>query len=426
MAEYSRGSDHACEPLTLPLRNGSLIFIKIDGSSTHSGRIGSGHMSRVAVSEKILGWALDRSGLSMPDVEHKFPRLHEWVSGESQPTLRQLESLAKLTLTPLGFFFLDEPPEEPLPIPYFRTHGDEASHNSSPDLLDTIHTMQRRQTWLREFLVDQGQETLPFVRSIQLDEPPAVTGQRMRKALGLDTRWAAQESSWTDALRVLREAMEDAGIMVVVNGIVGNNTHRRLDPDEFRGFVLVDEWAPLVFVNGADGKAAQMFTLAHELAHVFFGSSAAFDLREMSPANNQTERACNKVAAEFLVPQKEIRQLWPSLRHAPDRFQAIAKSFKVSALVAARRTLDLRLISKDEFLGFYHDYLNDERRKAAHRPEGGDFYLNQNLRIGRRFANAVVRAAKEGRLLYSEAYRLTGLYGKTFDRYAASLGIGGL
>jgi Zn-dependent peptidase ImmA (M78 family) len=219
--------------------------------------------------------------------------------------------------------------------------------------------------------------------------------------------------------------MEDAGIVVIVNGVVGNNNHRKLDPDEFRGFVLVDEFAPLVFINGADGKASQMFTLAHELAHVFFGSSAAFDLREMSPAKDPVELECNRVAAEFLVPQQEVRRIWPSITDDPDRLQSMAKHFKVSALVAARRVLDLRLITKDEFTAFYHEYQNDERRKAARRSPGGDFYETQDLRVGRRFAGAVVRATREGNLLYSEAYRLTGLYGKTFDGYAAHLGIGG-
>jgi Zn-dependent peptidase ImmA (M78 family) len=219
--------------------------------------------------------------------------------------------------------------------------------------------------------------------------------------------------------------MENAGIIVVVNGIVGNNTHRKLDTEEFRGFVMMDDIAPLVFVNGADGKAAQMFTLAHELAHVFFGSSAAFDLREMFPASDPMEQACNRVAAEFLVPEQQIRQIWPSIRSNSERFQLLAREFKISALVAARRALDLGLIVKKEFLTFYNDYLNDERRKSIKRSDGGDFYATQNLRIGRRFASAVVRAAKEGNLLYSEAYRLTGLYGKTFDRYAASLGMGG-
>jgi Zn-dependent peptidase ImmA (M78 family) len=334
-----------------------------------------------------------------------------------------LELLAKRTLTPLGFFFLEEPPEERFPIPYFRTLGDETSYSHTPELLETIHTMQQRQDWLREFLVDQGQEALTFVRSARPDEPPVSVGQQIRESLHLDLGWAAQQPSWTEALRVLREAMENAGILVVVNSVVGNNTHRKLDTDEFRGFVMVDDVAPLVFVNGADGRAAQMFTLAHELAHVFFGSSAAFDLREMSPANDPMEQACNRVAAEFLVPEQQIRRIWPSKQGDPECFQSIAREFKVSELVAALRVLNLGLIGKDRFLTFYYDYQKKERRKTP--PEGGDFYATQNLRIGRQFASAVVRAAKEGKILYSEAYRLTGLYGKTFDSYAASLGIGG-
>ena len=215
--------------------------------------------------------------------------------------------------------------------------------------------------------------------------------------------------------------MEAAGVLVVVNGIVGNNTHRKLDPNEFRGFVLVDDYAPLVFVNGADAKAAQMFTLAHELAHVLLGSSAAFDLREMRPADDPVELACNRAAAEFLVPADQLRRIWPSMRGAPEPFNAAARRFKVSALVAARRALDLELVATNDFLTFYREYQRDERRATARRPEGGDFYANQNFRVGRRFASTVVRAAREGRLLYSEAYNLTGLYGDTFERYAASL-----
>jgi Zn-dependent peptidase ImmA (M78 family) len=381
-------------------------------------------MSRVVVSERTLDWAVDRAGLTLADVERKFPEVRQWVAGKRQPTLRQLESLSKLTLTPLGFLFLKDPPEERLPVPYFRTLGGQASTSPSADLLETIRSMEQRQAWFRDFLADEGQPSLSFVRAAKSSEPPALVGQRMREALHLEPRWAAQEQSWTEALRVLREAIEDSGILVVVNGIVGNNTHRKLDPEEFRGFVLTDDFAPLVFVNGADGKAAQMFTLAHELAHVFFGSSAAFDLREMTPANDPTEQACNRVAAEFLVPEQEIRELWPSVQGTADPFQVIARRFKIGAIVAARRALDLRLITKGEFLTFYQQYLNDERRTNARSSTGGDFHLNQNLRVGRRFAGAVIRAAKEGRLLYSEAYRLTGLYGKTFDNYATYLGFG--
>ena len=381
-------------------------------------------MSRVALNRKILDWAIARSDMSLDSLEKKkkLSKVRQWATGESQPTLRQLEDLAKRTHTPLGFFFLEEPPEERLPVPYFRTLGDEALAGPSPDLLDTIHAMQRRQAWMREFLIEQGQEALPFVRSVKRDEPPQAIGQAIRSALGLDRGWAARQPSWTEALRVLRETMEAKGILVVVNGIVGNNAHRKLDPEEFRGFVMADEYAPLVFVNGADYKAPQMFTLAHELAHVFFGSSAAFDLREMQPADDPTEQACNRAAAEFLVPEQEMRQAWPSVRGDLEPFQSVARQFKVSAVVGARRALDLGLIDRDKFRAFYVAYLNDERRTAARQSDGGDFYANQNLRVGRRFARTVVRAAREGKLLYSEAYRLTGLYGKTFTEYAAALG----
>lgn len=380
-------------------------------------------MSRVAVAPGVLHWAASRAGFTLDSLRNKFPRLSEWADGQSHPTLRQLENLARATSTPLGYFFLPAPPEERLPIPHFRTQDDEEPKRPSADLMESVQSMERRQAWLREFLLEEGAEPVPVVRSAQPDESPAVVADRLRQVLGLAADWAAEKPTWTEALRALREAMERAGILVVVNGIVGNNTHRKLNPREFRGFVLVDALVPLVFVNGSDGKAAQMFTLGHELAHVAFGSSAAFDLREMQPANDPTELACNRLAAEFLVPEGELRQLWPSLRREPAPFQALARRFKVSALVAARRALDLGLIQRAAFLKFYREYEQDERRLTARRPVGGDFYLNQNLRVGKRFAHAVIRATQEGRLLFSEAYRLTGLHGKAFERFADSVEI---
>ncbi|MEW6357079.1 MAG: ImmA/IrrE family metallo-endopeptidase [Planctomycetota bacterium] len=383
-------------------------------------------MSRVLVEQEVFRWAVDRCGLTLDDLQPKFPKIHQWATGEALPTLRDLEKLAKATFAPLGFFFFAEPPKERLPVPYFRTIGDEGPITPSPNLLESVQIMQRRQAWMREFLIEQGQERLRFVRSVQIEEQPALVAERIRRTLAIDDGWAAAQRTWTDALRVLRETMETAGILVVVNTIVQNNTHRKLNVDEFRGFVLVDEFAPVVFVNGADGKAAQMFTLAHELAHVFFGSSAAFDLRQMQPADDPMERACNRVAAEFLVPEQKLRGIWQSVKRDSEPFQTIAREFKVSVLVAARRALDLSLIDKAAFLKFYREYQHDERRTPPDRHKKPVFYPTQNLRIGRRFGSAVVRAAKEGKLLYSEAYRLTGLYGKTFDRYAASLGIGGI
>jgi Zn-dependent peptidase ImmA (M78 family) len=376
-------------------------------------------MGRVAINEGVLLWAIDRAGLTPDGLESKFPKIQRWVDGKSQPTRRQLESLAKATLTPLGFFFLPEPPKVQLPIPHFRTLADKTPSRPSPNLIDTIQLMQRRQDWMREFLIEEGQEPSPIAWSAQPDVKPVSVADHIRHALRLDEGWAAHQRTWEDALSLLRQAMEDAGILVIVNGVVGNNTHRKLDPAEFRGFVLVDKYAPLVFVNGVDAKAAQMFTLAHELAHVFFGSSAAFDLREMQPADDPIEQACNRVAAEFLVPERKLRQFWPSVKSDSEPFHAIAKHFKISVLVAARRALDLQLIKKEAFFDFYRGYRKEEkeRRQAASQPKGGDFYRSQNFRVGRPFASAVASAVIEGKLLYSEAYRLTGLYGNTFDSY---------
>jgi len=381
-------------------------------------------MTRVSVSESVLRWALERSG-RFEAVERKFPKLPEWLQGASRPTLRQLEALARATATPLGYLFLPEPPDDRLPIPFFRTRGDEPLRRPSPDLLETVRTMERRQAWMHDYLIKLGNEPLAFVRSASITDEPRSIARQIRQTLGLNEGWAAKQPNWTAALRQLQRKMEEAGFLVVVSSIVGNNTHRKLDRSEFRGFVLADEYAPLVFVNGADFKAAQMFTLSHELAHLWFGSSAAFDLRELQPADDETEQVCNQIAAEFLVPAEDLRALWPSVRDLRERYQEIARQFKVSEIVAARRLLDLQLITKPYFIDFYREYQARERRAVAPGQERGDFYATQNLRIGRRFAEAVVRATREGSLLYHHAYQLTGLYGETFDRYVSQL-LGGV
>jgi Zn-dependent peptidase ImmA (M78 family) len=282
--------------------------------------------------------------------------------------------------------------------------------------------MQRRQAWMRDYLVDRGVEPLPFVASANLRESPAVVAQKIGQVIGTGDGWASRHGTWSDALRHLREAIEEAGILVAINGVVGNDTHRKLDTEEFRGFVLMDKYAPLIFVNGSDAKSAQMFTLAHELAHLWVGESALFNLQNMAPSESAVEQFCNKVAAEFLVPAAEFESFWSQALQDEEPYLTIARHFKVSPIVAARRAQDFGLIRQTEFLTFYRAYQEDERRKAARAAGGGDFYQTQNVRLGKRFARAVAMAAKEGRLLYRDAYRLTDLHGATFDKYAKALG----
>ena len=378
-------------------------------------------MIRVQVAPEVLNWALERSGRLPAELEAKLPHIQRWQERKERPTLRQLEAFARITLTPFGYLFLDKPPDERLPIPNFRTRRGDEKQRPSANLFATVYAMQRRQAWMREYMIEEGMERPGFVGSAKDERDPQKVAKSIRARLGLGEGWAAELSYWTEALRKLRAASEQAGILVASSGIVGSNTHRKLDRREFRGFVLVDEYAPLVFINAADFKAAQMFTLAHELAHVWFGSSAAFDLRDLLPAADVTEQICDKVAAELLVPEVVLRAIWDDERSesTTERIQRIAKHFKVSALVAARRALDVGKLSRGAFFDFYREYREQAQERST--TKGGDFYNTAGSRIGERFARTVWHAVREGKLLYTEAYRLTDMRGATFERFFSQL-----
>lgn len=380
-------------------------------------------MSRVAIKPDLLQWARERAGLPVDALASRFPKLPAWERGEAQPTMRQLEAFANATHVPIGYLFLMEPPEERLPIPDFRTVAGTELRGPSPDLLDSIYAMQQRQAWLRETLLDGEADPLEFVGSARLGDAPEAVGREMRRIIGFGDGWAAEVRTWQEAVSTLRQAVEDLGVMAVINGVVGNNTHRKLDVQEFRGFALCDTHAPLIFVNGADAKSAQMFTLAHELAHVWLGREGVSGFEDLFPGGSQIEEFCDKAAAEFLVPERELKACWSDAKRAERPFEDLARRFRVSPIVAGRRAMDLRLVDRETFFTFYRAYIAEERRRSKG-PGGGDFYNNQNTRVGAFFATHVIRAAIEGRVGFKEAYDLTGLRGGAFQEYALRLGFG--
>ncbi len=382
----------------------------------------SGQRVRAALEPAVLRWARERAGLGAEAVAAKMGVRPEQVEGwerSGRISVSQADRLARHTHTPVGYLYLREPPEDDLPIADFRAARGSGAWRPSPDLLDTVHAMTRRQAWMREELVEDGAEALPFVGRAA-GRAAAEAAAAMRESLGLTVDWSSRRRSWADALRRLRDRAEASGILVVFNGIVGNNTHRRLDRKEFQGFALVDRHAPLIFVNSADFKAAQMFTLAHELAHVFAGATGLSNLEVDWAPDHQVERFCNGVAAEFLVPEEQLMAHWSRADAVGDAMQAVARRFRVSVLVAARRALDLRLIGQSDFRSIYDGY-GEQALRRREETAGGNFWNSQNVRIGRRFGAAVSRAVKEGRLSYREAYSLTGLRGDTFDVFMRSL-----
>ena len=380
-------------------------------------------MNSFPVRPELLRWACERARVEPAVLAGRIRQLPAWERGERQPTFRQLEAFAKATHTPVGFLFLSEPLEEQLPIPDFRTIADEPVQRPSADLLDTLYLCQQRQQWYREFARTMGEGLLDIVGSVQMTEDVVSVATRIRQALGFDLEEHWKLPTWTDALRRFIEQSDAAGVLVMVSGVAGNNTRRRLDPAEFRGFALVDDLAPLVFINGADTKAAQMFTLAHELVHIWLGQSALSDSQARMLPDHKVERWCNEVAAELLAPLAELRNEHDPKAELRDELDRLARRFKVSTLVALRRIRDTGTLSADAYWTAYEAEL--ERLRGLPKGSGGDFYLVLGARASRRFARALVASTLEGRSSFTEAFRLLGLKKmSTFRKLGDSLGLG--
>ncbi len=345
-------------------------------------------MERVAIRPKLLRWAYERAGFGLGDLAHKFPRLTEWENGAAQPTLKQVEAFAKATYTPVGYLFLQEPPVEKVPIPDFRAMANARIAHPSPDLLETIYVCQQRQEWFRDYARSVGEKPMAFVGSASIKNEIVATAARIRAALHFDVDERRNMPTWTDALRALVEQADGLGILVMCNGVVHNNNYRHLDPQEFRGFAMADDLAPLVFINGADTKAAQMFTLAHELAHIWLGQSAVSDAQPAIVPDQEVERWCNQVAAELLVSLELIRQVYEANANLPDEVNRLARRFKVSTLVVLRRIHDVGGLTRQEFWNAYNAEV--ERLRAIPRGTVGNFYLTQAARVSKRFAAALV------------------------------------
>jgi len=379
---------------------------------------------RVDVKPDLLLWACERSGRSVDALarQQSFSKLPAWISGEERPTLKQLERFAQATYTPFGYFFLPKPPEESVPIPDLRTVGNQYRGHPSPDLLDTMYICQQRQEWYRDFARSMGEKAQPFVGSVSIKSDVTEVARNIRHALGFNLEERREMPTWTEALRRFIQQADSFGILVMVSGIVGSNTRRPLDPKEFRGFAISDPLAPLVFINGKDTKAAQMFTLAHELAHIWLGETALSDVGPITMPSNKVEVWCNQVAAELLVPLSALQEAHDSLKSLREELDHLARWFKVSTLVILRRLHDAGKLTREELWQAYNKEV--DRLLAISKKGGGNFYLTLPARVSRRFAQALVTSTLEGQTLHRDAFRLLGFRKyTTFRELGYQLGV---
>lgn len=381
-------------------------------------------MNRIPVKPELLIWARERAGLSREELRGRFPKLEVWERGRQQPTLRQLEAFARAVHVPMGTLFLAEPPRETLPVPDLRTLADQPLTHPSPELLDTLYLCQQRQDWFREYAQLHGLPRVPFVGTARVEDDPVGVAEIMRETLGLRLAERERVGTWTEALRQMMEKGEEAGVLVMASSIVGTNTHRKLEVEEFRGFALADDLAPLVFINAADSKAAQMFTFAHELAHLWLGQSGVSDAEVGRVPGQRVERWCNAVAAELLVPLARFREEYRREAPRTEELERLAHVYKVSTLVILRRVFDAGFMDEQELRKAYRQELDRVRSLERRVAGGGDFYRTLGVRVGRRFAEAVVVNTLEGYTLFEEAFRLLGIRkSSTFYSAARELGV---
>ncbi len=382
-------------------------------------------MTRVAISPDMLQWARERAGMEPESLLPRFAKYEEWETGETQPTLKQLENFAKAVHVPMGYLFLPEPPHESLPIPDFRTLDNRQVTRPSPNLLDMLYNCQERQAWYKEFAQITRQKPLEFIGSVNRSMKVEDVANQIRHTLKFDIEERSQCRTWEDALRLFIQQAEEVGILVMVSGVVLSNNNRKLDTQEFRGFALSDRLAPLVFINGSDSKSGQMFTLAHELAHLWLNSSGVSNA-SAAPLNgfSKEEVWCNAVAAELLVPLKTLKPLLQDDELLDKAVARLSKHFKVSTLVILRRLLDAKWLSRDEFDQAWQQERARLREIAERSGSGGDFYRTTISRVSRRFTQAIVTSTLEGQTLYRDAFRMLGVSKtQTFNNLGREVGV---
>lgn len=373
------------------------------------------------INPEVLRWARGRLGMDIGAAAAaagvKSEQLQRWETGDDLPTFRQAQNIAQVLHAPFGFLFLPQPPEEALLLPDLRTLGGQPVTRPSVDLLETVKQALQRQAWYVEYQQEQGMAALPFVGKFDLNASPQAVAADMRAVLEVDVE--SGQRKWDEYQRALIQAAEQAGILVMRSGMVGNNTHRKLDVSEFRGFAISHALAPVVFINSADAPTARLFTLMHELAHIWLGSSGISN-GETRHAR-QEEIACNAVAGEFLAPADVFGPLWlASKADWRTRLAELAQRFHVSPLVVARRALDLGLMDRETYNHFYCAEL--ERFRNSESQGGGSFYRNAVSKNSERFAKAVTAEALSGRLLLRDAGKLLGVQPAKIRQFAEQLG----
>jgi len=385
-------------------------------------------MEKAGINSNQVRWARERAGLQLSDLSKALQlaedKIAAWETGEEQPTFRQAQKLAERLRVPLPYLFLASPPEENSPIADLRTLRNEARATFSLDFKEVLNDSLQKQNWYREYLQNTGQASpLEFIGKYSVESDVKTVARDIQAVLSLDEELRKSARSKSDFLSKLVQQAEEAGILILISGVVKNNNHRKLTVEEFRGFVLSDAVAPLVFINGNDTEAAKLFTFVHELAHLWVGASGVSNVEVKSAVENdfdQLERFCNQVAAEVLIPAEDFQSIWQSDLSLEENLQQY-RHYKVSDLVLLIRARQLRKISSAEFQQAYAARISWYKNRK--RSSGGNFKNTLPARNSKLLTSALIAATLEGQTLYLDAARMLNVKVETLKKVADHLEI---
>lgn len=372
---------------------------------------------RVEVKPAIFEWVMQN--INFENIKAKMKDdFFLWMTGEKNPTFNQLEQFSKATNIPFGYFFLSTPPIEKMELLEYRTIDSLDIGKPSRNLIDTINEMEAVQEWMRDYVKGADLGELNYVGALKGNEDISSIASTIKESLRLSKEWFLDGSDAWDSFKLLRERLEDIGTIVMMNGIVGSNTHRSLDINEFRAFTIIDKYAPLIFINANDSSNGRLFSLTHEMTHIWLGVNSFYnDYQHSINGISRLEVLCNAVAAEILVPIEMFNTSWRKNK-ADDiegKISNIAGYFRCGTTVIARRALDQGLIDKATYTKLAESAIAKYREKRSEQGSGGNYYNTLKTRIDKRLVLALSNSVYEGKTTFIEAFRLTNTSRKTFS-----------
>jgi len=378
----------------------------------------------VNIRPEIISWALSQTQEEKLG-EKLMNNIAKWLDGTKTPTFNQIEDFSKKANIPLGYFFLKTPPIEQIDLLKYRTVDSIQLANPSRNLVDIIHEMENIQDWMKTYRQDLGFDKLSVVGCMKGVEEISFIVDRIRKDLELENTWYERNNNSREAFNYIRKQLETCGVVVMMSGIVGKNTHRALDVNEFRAFAIVDDWAPLIFINSVDSEGAKLFSILHEVAHIWLGMSDLFNDRQGQVSGvSKIEVVCNAVAGELIVPENVFLDKWDICdMDIFEKITELAKYFRCGEIVIARKAIDCKKIGQDIYKQVVQTAIeNYKQMKENRQTNGGNYYNTVGSRLDGCFVRALCESVNMGRTTYTEAYRLTNTNYRTFSEVAQRFG----